>query len=339
MSSLIVPVTSIDKILPHSNADALELAHVLGWQVVVKKGEYCEGDRVVYFPIDTVLPLELSEQLGVTKYLSKQRIKCAKLRGEPSFGLVIRSENEDWQPGENVADFYGVQKYEPPVRAGQGEAEKEHPLFFQYTEIENMRNFPDIFHEGEQVLISEKVHGTNSRVGMIEGELMAGSKTLRRRRPANDLFTSNIYWFPLSLEPVRSMVEDLGQRHRQVILFGEVYGSKIQSFHYGYKGILGYRAFDLLLDGRYVDWPQFIELCKQYGVETVPVLAIIAYSLEEVKRYSEGKTLLMQQDAHIREGVVVRPLVERFDPKTGRVILKYVSDSYLFGEKTDYTDI
>jgi hypothetical protein len=32
------------------------------------------------------------------------------------------------------------------------------------------------------------------------------------------------------------------------------------------------------------------------------------------------------------EGVVVRPLRERHDPKTGRVILKYVSDEYLCGE-------
>ena len=41
-------------------------------------------------------------------------------------------------------------------------------------------------------------------------------------------------------------------------------------------------------------------------------------------------------DAHIREGLVVRPLQERTDPKIGRVLLKYVSDSYLFGEKTDH---
>jgi hypothetical protein len=71
----------------------------------------------------------------------------------------------------------------------------------------------------------------------------------------------------------------------------------------------------------------------------VLVVATLPFSLDEVKRYSEGKTLLMQQDAHIREGVVVKPLRERTDPKLGRVVLKYVSDSYLFGEKTDYTDM
>jgi RNA ligase (TIGR02306 family) len=339
MSSLIVPVAIIEKILPHSNADALELAHVLGWQLVVRKGDYHVGERIVYFPIDTVLPLEWSEKFNVTKYLSKQRIRCAKLRGEPSFGLAVKLDNDDWQVGDNVADFYGAQKYEPPVRPGPGDAEQQHPLFMEYTEIENMRNFPTILEEGEPVVLSEKLHGTQCRVAVIEGEWMAGSKAVRRKRPADDRFNSSIYWFPFSLEPVRNLLKQLGQSHLQIILFGEVYGSKIQSFHYGFKGILGFRAFDLLIDGKYMDWTDFVTLCETYAVETVPIVASIPFNLSEIKRYSEGKTLLMPRDAHIREGVVVKPLHERTDPKVGRVILKYVSDSYLFGEKTDYIDV
>jgi RNA ligase (TIGR02306 family) len=131
MSSLIVPVAKIDKILPHPNAERLEIAHVLGWQIVVPKGAYTEGSTVVYFPIDTVLPLELSEKLGVTRYLSKQRIRCAKLRGEPSFGLAITPDDEHWQLGDNVAEYYHVSRYEPPVRPGPGDAEKNHPLFME----------------------------------------------------------------------------------------------------------------------------------------------------------------------------------------------------------------
>ncbi len=338
MSSLIVPVTTIEALMPHGNADSLELAQVLGWQLVVRKGEYQVGERVVYFPIDTLLPLEISDRFNVTKYLSKQRIRCAKLRGEPSFGLAVRPD-QDWPVGENVAEFYGALKYEAPLRVTAGDAEKDHPLFVTYTEIENMRNFPAILETGESVMLSEKIHGTCARIGSIEGELMAGSKQVRRKRPVEDRFASSTYWFPFTLEPVRRLVEALGREHSQVILFGEVYGSKIQSFHYGLHGVLGFRAFDLLLDGHYVDWPDFLELCAQYNVESVPALAVIPFDLAEVKRSSEGKTQLMAQDAHIREGVVVRPVSERHDPRVGRVILKYVSDSYLFGEKSDYTDV
>lgn len=338
MSSLIVPVTTIEDMRPHPNADRLELAQVLGWQLVVPKGQYRVGEKLVYFPIDTILPLEVSERFGVTRYLHRQRIRCARLRGEPSFGLAIPPD-EDWPVGTNVADFYGAVKYEPPVRTIAGDGEEDHPLFVAYTDIENMRNFPTLFVEGESVLLSEKIHGTQCRVGLIEGELMAASKGLRRKRPEEDRFTSSTYWFPLSLEPVRALLEELGQTHRQVILFGEVYGSKIQSFHYGLHGQLGFRAFDLLLDGQYQDWPVFLASCAHYGVETVPVLAQIPFHLATMKEFSEGKTQLMQQDAHIREGIVVRPERERHDPSHGRVILKYVSDSYLFGEKSDYTDV
>ncbi len=251
---------------------------------------------------------------------------------------MVKPDSEDWEIGENVAEHYGATKYEPPVRPGQGDAEQAHPLFEEYTDIENMRNFPDIFEVGESVVLSEKIHGTNSRVGLIEGELMAGSKAVRRKRPVDDRFATSIYWYPLSQEPVRKLLEDLGKEHRQVILFGEVYGSKVQSLHYGYKGVLGYRAFDLLIDGHYLDWPAFIALCATYNVETAPVVATIPFTLADVKQYSEGKTLLMQKDPHMREGLVVRPLRERTHPKLGRVILKYVSDAYLFGEKTDYAE-
>ena len=46
MSSLIVEVCRIDKVLPHSNADVLELAHIKGWQCVAPKGKYAAGALV-----------------------------------------------------------------------------------------------------------------------------------------------------------------------------------------------------------------------------------------------------------------------------------------------------
>lgn len=341
MSNLIIPVAAIEKLTPHTNADSLELAQILGWQLVVRKGEYQIGDKITYFPIDTVLPQDLSDVYGVTKYLSKGRIRCAKLRGEPSFGLAVRPENDQWQVGQDVTEYYaalGVKKYEPPVRVTTGDAEPEHPLFMTYTEIENMRNFPDILQEDEMVVLTEKIHGTNSRVGVIEGVLMAGSKGVRRKRPQDDNFAANLYWYPLSLSPVRTMLEDLSAQHRQVVLFGEIYGSKIQSLDYGHKGTMGYRAFDILIDGHYLNWSNFVALCAQYGIDTVPVVASIPFNLDTIKKHSEGNTLLLDNNAHIREGVVVKPLQERRDTKTGRVILKYVSDQYIFGKQSDYTD-
>lgn len=332
MSSVIVDVCRIDTIQPHSNADALEIAHVKGWQCVVRKGEFSAGDAVVYIPPDSVVPVELSDKLGVTKYLSKGRVRCAKLRGEPSFGLVFRP-NAGMNIGDNVTDHYGITKYVPPLKVSAGDAEADHPLFVKYTDIENMRNFPAVFNAGEAVVATEKIHGTNCRVGIVEGEWMAGSKEIRRKRPDDDAMPSSTYWYPFTLECVRSLLEALAAKHRQVILFGEVYG-KVQSLKYGLPRSIGFAAFDLYLDGRYADYEVMKALCVAHGVVTVPVFAKFQFSLDAVRDVSSGKTM-MNGAEHIREGVVVRPLVERHDPTVGRVVLKYLSDEYLFSGEPD----
>ena len=338
MSSLIVEVSRIEKVLPHPDAERLELAHIKGWQCVVPKGKYAAGSMVTYVPIDGVLPVELSDRLGITKYLSNGRVRCAKLRGEPSFGVIMDVEDPGWAEGTDVRERYGITKYVPPLKPSAGDAEEPHPLFVSYTDVENLRNFPGVFADGEEVIATEKVHGTNCRVGLIEGEWMAGSMEVRRKRPGDGQLASSTYWFPVTLPGVTALLEDLGSRHRQAILFGEVYGSKVQSLHYGATGRLGFAAFDVLAGGRYLDAGEFRSLCEKHGVPVVPVVYDGLFSIDAVKGVSGGRTLFA--DEHIREGVVVRPKVERTDPKVGRVVLKYLSDEYLLAKGiTDANDV
>jgi RNA ligase (TIGR02306 family) len=129
MSSLIVEVCEIEKIIPHHNAERLELAHIKGWQCVVPRARYKAGDLVTYVPVDSVLPDLLADRLGVTKYLSKGRVRCARLRGEPSFGLIIDREDTSWVVGTDVSQHYGIQKYVPPIKLSAGDSDVAHPLF------------------------------------------------------------------------------------------------------------------------------------------------------------------------------------------------------------------
>lgn len=336
-TTLIVPVALIEHVEPHPNADRLEIARILGWQVVVPKGQHHAGQKIAYFPPDAVLPQDVSDRFGVTQYLSKGRVRCARLRGEPSFGFAVVPDNPDWEVGENVAAHYGAVKYEPPLRLGAGDAERPHPLFERYTDMENLRNFPDVLQPDEAVVLSEKLHGTNCRVGLVEDEWMAGSMAVRRQRPADEELRRNTYWFPYTLPEVRALIEHAAQGRRQTILYGEIYGSGIQSFHYGLKNRVGFAAFDLLVDGRYLDWPDFAALCAQFSVPMVPALYEGPFSLDAVRQHSAGKTTFA--DAHIREGVVVKPVHERTDPRIGRVVLKYLGDAYLLdNKKSDFTD-
>lgn len=329
MSSTICHVKRIDRINVHPNAERLELAVVGGWQCVVPKAKYAAGDLITYIPPDSILPDALAESLGVAKYLSKGRVRATKLRGEPSFGLVIDPHGEE---GDNVAEKLGITKYQPPMKFHAGEAEPSDPLFVEYTDIENLRHYPTILADGERVIATEKIHGTNSRVGAIRMEdgtwkRIAGSRTMQRKN-----IEGSIYWHPWTIPAVEKMIAAFCEAdiRMQVIVFGEVYG-KVQAMRYGLPQGLGFRVFDMMLNGHYIDHDALAISCKTYGVEMVPVIYDGPYSLEAIAAASKGNSMIPGAD-HIREGVVVRPATERRSEKTGRVILKYVSDEYLCGE-------
>ncbi len=131
MSTLIVEVCRIERVLPHGNADALERAHIKGWQCVVPKERYVADDLVTYIPIDAMIPQEHSDRWGITKYLSSGRVRCARLRGEPSFGVIVDREDSAWAEGLDVRDWYGITKYVPPVKFGAGDAPPPHPRFVE----------------------------------------------------------------------------------------------------------------------------------------------------------------------------------------------------------------
>lgn len=336
-SDLVIEVAMVDAVTPHSNADRLSLAQIRGWQTIIRKDQFSPGDRVVFVPPDSTLPRALADELGVTSYLSERTdingdrvlvVRQVRLRGEPSFGLIIETRDDTWTDGQDVADHFGIGKFEPPVKPTAGDAAREHPLFSRYTKIGNLRNFPGVFEDGESVIVTEKIHGSNLRIGSIDGELVAGSHRLQRKRPED--VAANPYWFPASNPGVVAMIEELAAEHQVVILYGEVYGSPIQKLHYGRQGCIDFVAFDLWLTDHFATFKEFETLCERFGIPTAPLIFVGKFSLEKIRELSEGPTRL---DAdHIREGVVVRPVVER-RYRNGRAIMKYVSDAYLLSSK------
>jgi len=83
MSMFKVPVTTIKQIFVHENAHSLEVAQVYGFNVVVQKGKYQAGDKVIYVPIDSILPNWLEEKLfpaDAKIKLHKGRIRQIKIR-------------------------------------------------------------------------------------------------------------------------------------------------------------------------------------------------------------------------------------------------------------------
>ena len=134
---------------------------------------------------------------------------------------------------------------------------------------------------------------------------------------------------------MKEAINTLSTTHSQVVFYGEIFGRKVQKLDYGLKGY-GYGIFDILIDGNYVAPGSLDTLCTTLGLEMVPYLGIVPFSMDNIKRLASGPAF---SGSHVREGVVVRPLEERYDPKIGRVVLKYISDEYLYGLKEDFTDV
>ena len=57
MSRKLASIQRVWSIEPIEGADRIELAHVLGWQCVVNRGQFQPMDLAVYFQIDSFLPV------------------------------------------------------------------------------------------------------------------------------------------------------------------------------------------------------------------------------------------------------------------------------------------
>jgi RNA ligase (TIGR02306 family) len=234
--------------------------------------------------------------------------------------------------GQDVAAHYGVLKWEPPEELGSDENEPHHPRFHAYVDIENWKNFPEAFTPGEEIILTEKLHGTNARIGLVQTDdgpvFMAGSRTQRKKRPAEGE-KPGLYWLPFT-EAVQALLTDPQFAGRTVILFGEIFGAGVQDLHYGMQNNRkDFRAFDLAVDGLYLDLDEFREVCARHGIAVVPEVYRGPYDPEVVRAHTKGETLV-GEGRQIREGVVIRPVRERFcEALSGRLILKSISDDYV----------
>lgn len=209
MSSLLVEVCRIEKIEPHPYADRLFLSYVKGWQTAIRKlpdgkPEFNVGDLVIYFPPDSVLPQKLAHgptdnppgRLGIVNFLGLldknedgvrppgYKVKAARLRGIQSFGFVMaidpsKGDLTAWKEGDDVKEFFGVTKYEPPERTDEGDEDEPNDLFRRYTDLEHFSNFPNLFKDGEEVIITEKLHGRCTRIGLVIDKDENGDPTWR----------------------------------------------------------------------------------------------------------------------------------------------------------------
>jgi RNA ligase (TIGR02306 family) len=143
-----------------------------------------------------------------------------------------------------------------------------------------------------------------------------------RQKNANP--QKNLWWSALDYHPeLRSWCE----AHPDVIVYGEVYGQVQKGFTYGVPhGENRIAVFDLLVNGAWLD-PEAARLAAP-ELPWVPVLErAMPYDFDKIVALAETPNMLGGDN--ISEGIVVRPIYERWDKEVGRVQLKVVSVAYL----------
>jgi RNA ligase (TIGR02306 family) len=335
----------------HDNADTLSIATVKGWQCVVKTDDFKGVTKGIYIPIDCVVP-DTSEW----KWLENRRIKTHKFRGVISQGLLIPAK-PSMNLGEDVTEELGITRYVPKQPNGRSSLRGGYnipppPGMYKYTDIENWKNHTDIFDDNDVVIATEKIHGANARFALLDGCFYVGSHNTVRM-PILPEPTSRIgkWWIKLMrkmeiVKPQRKPDEwqivsgkyDIENkmrmtfgvneytRDKDVILYGEIYGPKVQKLDYSVPvGETHVRFFDISINGKYLGWEDMCAYLKIMGLDHVPVVTIDTFNV--VKGLADGKSLLGN---HIREGIVIKPYPEEqpYD-RLGRRIIKMISDKYL----------
>lgn len=277
-------IQRIKNLRPISGADKIEVAEILGWEVVVKKGEHQIGDLCVYCEIDSVLPdLPQFEFLRKNKF----RIKTIRMRGQISQGIAFSldsiPEMKEFfatgigyycDEGQDVTKLMNVAKYESPEEQEE-ELRKEQSIndkkwynklrykylykWFPFLKPKKVSsNFPSFLRKTDELRIQsypkvlEELKG--KQVYLTE-KLDGSSMTVfynkkdfgvcsRARRVSPKDKNSKFYNHVKAIGLEKRLTEYCKRTKRNLAVQGELIGAGIQKNKYGLKGY-DFRIFQI----------------------------------------------------------------------------------------------
>lgn len=329
MERKLATIARIEKIESIKGADSIEVATIRGWNVVIKKNEFKEGDLCVYCEIDSVLP-----EKPEFEFLRKVnfRIKTIKLRGQISQGIVfplsILPKNIEIKEGLDVTDVLGIKKYEPKIDIKlklQGDIKGAFPSHSIKTDEERIQNLSKEFNELKKFdyIITEKLDGTSITCYLKDGEFGVCSRNFELKFSENNLYWNAVIKMGIE-EKMRKFSKENGNLNFN--LQGELVGENIQGNKYKLKGntIYFFRAFDIN-NFEFFKFNEFLNIINCIGLETVPILGQIRLpeTIDDILLLSEGKSKLNQNVE--REGLVFVALTDH----THRKSFKAISNKFL----------
>lgn len=339
MERKLASIQIIRDIQPIEGADAIELAIVNNWKVVVAKNVgHKIGDSIVYCEIDSFLPIEPEFEFLRKSSFKKMgdqegfRLKTIKLRGQVSQGLILPMSifgDFGWTAyeGLDVTERLGIQKFEPPVPAQlAGKVKGYFPSFLRKTDEERVQNLTKEYDEWRlqskhQFYVTEKLDGSSATFFFKDGVFGVCSRNLELAEPEPFVEgetvmcqdgverpkQENSFW---KVARQLKLEEWLGTHEINYSIQGELIGEGIQGNPYKIKGqtVRFFNAFNIDTQ-EYLGLNEFENLIHSMKLETVPILDrafLLPETIDELLAYADKKSELNPQ--FDREGVVIRSI-------------------------------
>jgi RNA ligase (TIGR02306 family) len=330
-------LASIQKIIhlePIPNADAIEKATVLGWELIVKKNEFKQGDLAVYCEIDSLLPdrpeFEFLRPRGM-------RIKTIRLRGQISqgicFPLTFLPPDFNIVEDADCTEALGIIKYEPPIPANlSGTIKGKFPSFIPKTDetrVQILQRLLDKY-KGTNCYITEKVDGSSATYYLKDGEFGVCSRNFELLEDSE-----NSFWKVARQMNIENKLRNFG---KNIAVQGELVGENIQDNRLKLRGqkVLFFTAFDIDRF-EFLNYNDFITVFETLQLPTVPIINtnyILDNDINEIVKMATIKSVI-NPEAWV-EGIVIRPLGEKIDLllsnenfNNGRVSFKAINPEFL----------
>ncbi len=363
-------VGRIGEIRPIEGADNIELAIVNGWYAITKKGQHNVDEQVIIATTDAVIPLSISDELGVTGYLRKgQRVRTVKLRGVYSECLIMPLDLlvfvDNINDGDDMMEMLGVIKYEPPVKmvemsvGGRKIKYHQNPNFHVYYKFPNLKNVPELFAEEDKVSITRKLHGTNARYGIVrkkklslldrvrkffgnkwvEFEYVYGSHNVEKGSTSQGFYSTDVWRTVAEQYNIQNKLWNYVKKYftperlgTGMVMYGEIYGHGIQkNYDYGLKDIK-FAGFDIEIDSKYQTFSNEQGIFDTLDLPKVELLYSGLWDKVTQDRFVFNNFIDGTKVPH--EGIVVKDLSgERHK------VAKVINPDYLiYGEKNNVGD-
>jgi len=327
-------IQTILSLSPIVGADAILLAKVLGWELVVKKTEFQVGDRCVYFEIDSVLPIAQWNDHLRKEPNKPLRIKTIRLRGALSQGLAMPMSiipTEEYEVGQDVTELVGITKYEPVVPAHlSGMAKGNFPAFLHKTDETRLQSEPRVLDEaiskGLVLVGTLKMDGTSFTAYRRDDEFGVCSRNLDLKETEG-----NVHW---RMARKLKLEEILRSEPRNLCIQGEMAGPGIQGNRMGLKEIDLYlfNLFDIDTS-KYVGYNELVEFGKKHNIKVVPIVGQKDFGFGEtttVGKMLEVAAALNYDNNTPAEGIVWRCACETYsEVLKGRMSFKTISSRFL----------